>query len=68
MSVARYDIITPRPGKDGRTFWLKISMMVPSNDGAGFSIKLDAMPLPNKDGEVWIKASEPRQRGDKDAF
>lgn len=57
----RYDIVTPRPGKDGKTFWLRIGSMFQSKDGNGYAIKLDALPLPNEKGEIWLKASEPRQ-------
>ena len=34
----------------------------------GFAIKLDALPLPNEKGEIWLKAAEPRQNDSKDAF
>ena len=56
----RYDVLTPRPGKE-KTYWLKIGMMVPSKDGAGFSLKLDALPLPDRDGNIWLKISPPRE-------
>jgi hypothetical protein len=56
----RFDICTGRPGRDGKTFWTKIGFMT-SNDKEGFSIKLDALPLPDKDGNVWINAFPPRE-------
>jgi hypothetical protein len=63
MSAAdRYDVVTPRPGKDGQTYWMKIGAAFPSKDGEGFTISLDALPLPDKDGKVWLKMSKPRER------
>ena len=59
----RYDVISPRPRKDGQTFWLKIGMMIPSKEGNGFSLKLDALPLPDKDGNIWLKIAPPREEG-----
>lgn len=60
----RYDICTPRPGKDGKTFWLRIGAMFRAREGDGYSIKLDALPLPNEKGEIWINAFVPRDRDD----
>lgn len=57
---ARYDICTGRDytDRDGnpKTAWTRIGMMVPAKTGEGFAIKLEALPLPNRDGDVWIKA------------
>lgn len=62
MTATRFDIVSPRPKKDGGTYWLKIGQMFPAKDGEGYSIKLDAIPLPNEKGEVWIKAFVPREQ------
>lgn len=62
--TSRFDICTPRPGQDGKTRWLKIGVMFPSKDGEGFSIKLDALPIANEKGEIWIKAFVPKERDD----
>ena len=61
----RYDLIIARPGKDGKSYFMKIGAMFPSKDGEGFAIKLDALPLPDKDGNIWIKASRPREKEDR---
>lgn len=66
--TTRYDIITPRPGKDGKTFWLKIGAMFPAKEGNGYTISLDALPLPDKDGKIWLKASEPKPRETTEPF
>jgi hypothetical protein len=62
----RYDLCTPRPKKDGGTHWHKIGAMFPSDKG-GFSIILDSLPLPDKEGRVVVKAFEPREQGDRRA-
>lgn len=57
----RYDILSGRADKDGKKRWTKIGVMFPSKQGEGFSIKLEALPLPNTEGEVWISAFVPRE-------
>ena len=56
----RYDICSPRPKKDGGTFWHRIGTMMP-NDRGGFMIYLDSLPIPDKEGRVAIAAFEPKQ-------
>ena len=55
----RYDLCAPRQKKDGGTYWHKVGAMFPSDKG-GFSIMLDSLPLPDKDGRLVVKAFEPR--------
>jgi phenylpropionate dioxygenase-like ring-hydroxylating dioxygenase large terminal subunit len=38
--------------------------MFPAREGEGFSIKLEALPLPNEKGEVWVRAFVPKDRDD----
>ena len=59
--MTRYDICTPRPRKDGKTYWLKIGAMFPDDKG-GFSILLDANPLPDSDGKLMVKAFPAKDR------
>ena len=59
----RYDLCSPRPKKDGGTHWHRVGTMFPSDKG-GFSIILDSLPLPDKDGRLVVKAFEPRERQD----
>jgi hypothetical protein len=59
--TSRYDILSGRTDKDGKKRWTKIGSMWPSKQGEGFSIKLEALPLPNAEGEVWISAFVPRE-------
>lgn len=64
--TTRYDICAPRPKKDGGTYWLRIGQMFPGKDGEGYSIKLDALPIANEKGEIWIKAFVPREQATDD--
>lgn len=59
--MTRYDIVTPRARKDGKTFWLKIGSGF-ARDNGGYSIVLDALPIPDKDGKVTMLMSEPREK------
>ena len=34
--------------------YTKIGAMFVSDDGNSYSIKLDVLPIPNKDGEIWL--------------
>lgn len=56
----RYDIKTPRERRDGKTYWLKIGAMFPG-DGDQYTIMLDALPIPNSEGKVVLKAYPPRE-------
>jgi hypothetical protein len=57
----RYDISAPSQGKDGKTYWTRIGSFF-EGDGGKRSIKLDCLPLPNKEGEVWLQVFEPREK------
>ena len=59
--ATRYDLLTSRKDKDGKSRYTKIGVMFPSKQGDGFSIKLEALPLANEQGEVWIGAYPPRE-------
>jgi hypothetical protein len=61
--MTRYDLISPREGKDGKTRWLKIGAAFPRDKG-GFSLVLDALPLPDKDGRVSLLMTEPLPKDD----
>lgn len=47
--MTRMDVCTPRPRKDGKTFWLKIGSAWPKENGS-FSVSLDALPIPDAEG------------------
>ena len=58
----RYDIVSGRTDANGKTYWTKLGSMWPAKEGDGFSIKLEALPLPDKEGNVWIRAFVPKER------
>jgi hypothetical protein len=62
--TTRYDLCTGRKDQNDKTHWTKIGVMFPSRDGTGFAIKLEALPLPNDKGEVWVSAFVPKERDD----
>lgn len=65
MSPNRYDIVVVRTDRDGKARYTRIGAMFPNRDGGDrFSIKLDALPLPNEQGEVWLQVFPPREDGD----
>jgi hypothetical protein len=60
--MQRFDLISPRQGKDDKTRWTKVGAMFP-RDAGGFSLVFDALPLPDASGAVRLLAVEPRQEG-----
>jgi hypothetical protein len=64
--TTRFDVCSARSKKDGGTYWHKIGIMLPNEKG-GYSIKLDSLPLPNKDGDVWISAFPPSDHSKRPA-
>ena len=60
------EVKQPRKNKDGETYWFKLGVKFLWDDGKE-SIKLDALPLPNEKGEVWMNVFEPRPRDDAGA-
>jgi len=57
----RYDICSGSKDQNGKTRWLKIGAAFPAKSGEGFSIKLDALPLPDERGQVWLSAFVPTE-------
>ena len=58
----KYDVVQRKdiPNRD-KPYWFKIGAVF-EYDGK-LSLKLDALPIPNKDGEVWLNLYEPREGG-----
>jgi len=54
--VERYDLKTPRKGRDGKTYWNKVGVAFPKKSGDGFNLTLEAIPLPtqNDRGEIEV--------------
>lgn len=63
----RYDAVISRKDKNGKTRYTKIGAAFPMKDGKdGFSIVLDALPMPNAEGQAWISLFVPKPRDDMD--
>ena len=60
----RYDLLTTRKDRDGKARYTKVGTMFPRKEGDGFSLKFDALPLANEQGEVWVSAYPPKPRED----
>lgn len=56
----RYDICTPRKGKDDKTFWTRIGTAFEGEKG--IQLIFDALPLPDADGRCAANLFEPRER------
>ena len=57
----RYDLISPRPRKGGKTFWVRVGAAFPRDKG-GFSLLFDALPLPDAEGRATVLMTEPKER------
>lgn len=58
--MTRYDLISPRARKDGKTHWHKVGAAFPRDKG-GFSLVFDSLPLPDAEGRVTLLMSEPME-------
>lgn len=58
----RYDICTPRKGRDDKTFWTRIGTAWESDKG--IQLVFDALPLPDSEGRCVANLFEPRD-GDR---
>ena len=56
----RHDLISPREKKNGQTHWQKVGAAF-ARDNGGFSLVFDALPLPDKEGNVRVLMVEPRK-------
>lgn len=59
MSV-RYDICSPRPGKEGKTFWTRIGTAWQNEKG--IQLVFDALPLPDGEGRVVANLFVPKDK------
>jgi hypothetical protein len=54
----RYDICTPRKGRDEKTFWTRIGTAWEGDKG--IQLVFDALPLPDAEGRCVANLFEPR--------
>lgn len=43
--MSRLDIMQPRTGGDGKTYWTKLGSAWPAKQGGGYSLTFEALPL-----------------------
>lgn len=61
--ATRYDAVISRKDKDGKARYTKIGAAFPAKDGKdGFNIVLDALPMPNAEGQAWISLYVPKPK------
>lgn len=60
MASKRYNIATPRPKKDGGSYWVNIGTAW-QND-KGIQLVFDALPIPDSEGRCVANLFEPRER------
>lgn len=64
--IERYDACIGRKDKNGKTRWTRIGAAFPAKDGKdGFNIVLDALPMPNAEGQAWISLFVPKSKEEK---
>lgn len=56
----RYDIMTPRKGRDGKTYWNRIGTAWEGDKG--IQLVFDALPLPDAEGRCVANLFEPKPR------
>jgi hypothetical protein len=56
----RFDICTPRKGKDDKTFWTRIGTAWQSDKG--IQLVFDALPIPDAEGRCVANLFEPKPR------
>jgi hypothetical protein len=64
----RYDLMVPRSGNDGKTYWTKVGVGFANKSGNGYNLTFEALPLPSKNDkgeyETRVIMMEPRPRPD----
>lgn len=61
MSVTdRMDLISPKEVTGGKTIYRKVGAAWPRQNGPGWSLELEMIPLPDKEGRIRIMMLPPR--------
>lgn len=56
----RWDVLSPRAGKEGKTFWHRVGTAFQGDKG--ISLVFDSLPLPDAEGKVRVSLFEPRTK------
>ena len=64
-----YDVVSGRKvvGQDKKR-WTNVGVAFEGDDGKITGIKLNALPLQNENGEVWLSLFEQKPKSNADAF
>lgn len=65
MTSKRYDMATPRKGKNDKTFWTRIGTAWENEKG--IQLVFDALPLPDAEGRCVANLFEPRNDRERSA-
>jgi hypothetical protein len=57
----RYDVVSFKKTKTGKTFAIRLGSAVQSNNGDGWNLYLDAIPAP-EEGQYRLSIVPPRER------
>ena len=60
----KYDVVQSQGTyqRDGveKTRWMQIGVLLEKADGKR-SVKLNVLPIPNKEGDIWLQGFEPKK-------
>ena len=60
METIKYNVTQPKTNhKTGDGYWVKLGIAQKSPNN--FWIKLESLPIPNQDGEIWINLFERKE-------
>lgn len=62
MPGDRWDVVTWKKLPSGKNFRRVIGSALPKKEGGGFTLFLDALPLPGPDGSCQLSVEKPQER------
>lgn len=62
--MTRYDLLSPRKGRDDKTRWHKVGAAFPRDKG-GFQLVFDSLPMPDNEGRVTLMMWEAKEDGQR---
>lgn len=62
--MTRYDLLSPRKGKDDKTNWHRVGVAFPRDKG-GFQLLFDSLPIADNEGRVTLMMWEAKPREDR---
>jgi hypothetical protein len=63
----RYNVVTPRPRRDGGTFWVRIGSAFEGKKPGTFNVIFDALPIPDAEGKCSVLIAPAEDRDQQDA-